>query len=146
MNKAIRTTHPLIKIANGALIDLPTPTNIRAWWNFGSLLGTCLIIQIITGLFLAIHYCPNNEFYEPCMPTEHQYSSFVFTYTLDETYICQFRSWDCKWKPRKLLCWYLLRYYISNIAPWSPYVNQRLGETCHFYLQVWKPTEQGSNV
>jgi hypothetical protein len=61
MNKPIRTSHPLIKIANRALTDLPTPTNIRARWNFGSLLGTCLVIQIVTGLFLAIHYCPNIE-------------------------------------------------------------------------------------
>jgi ubiquinol-cytochrome c reductase cytochrome b subunit len=52
----IRKEHPLIKIANNALIDLPAPTNISAWWNFGSLLGLCLIIQILTGLFLAIHY------------------------------------------------------------------------------------------
>nr|URH16838.1 cytochrome b [Glyptotermes pubescens] len=59
MNKPIRTTHPIMKIANGALIDLPTPSNINSWWNFGSLLGTCLIIQIATGLFLAMHYCPN---------------------------------------------------------------------------------------
>nr|AIY61592.1 cytochrome b [Glyptotermes satsumensis] len=61
MNKPIRTTHPLMKMANGALIDLPTPTNISTWWNFGSLLGTCLIMQIATGLFLAMHYCPNIE-------------------------------------------------------------------------------------
>jgi ubiquinol-cytochrome c reductase cytochrome b subunit len=61
MNKPILTSHPLIKIANRALIDLPTSTNIRAWWNFGSLLGTCLVIQIATGLFLAVHYCPNIE-------------------------------------------------------------------------------------
>ena len=61
MNKPIRTTHPLIKVINGALIDLPTPTNIRTWWNFGSLLGICLTIQIITGLFLAMHYCPSTE-------------------------------------------------------------------------------------
>lgn len=59
MNKSIRTLHPLLKIINNALIDLPTPVNINAWWNFGSLLGICLIIQIITGIFLAIHYCPN---------------------------------------------------------------------------------------
>nr|YP_009740457.1 cytochrome b [Salina celebensis]QID03184.1 cytochrome b [Salina celebensis] len=52
----IRKTHPLIKIANGALIDLPAPINISAWWNFGSLLGLCLITQIVTGLFLAMHY------------------------------------------------------------------------------------------
>nr|AUQ23563.1 cytochrome b [Channa lucius] len=52
----LRKTHPLLKIANDALIDLPTPINISAWWNFGSLLGLCLIAQIITGLFLAMHY------------------------------------------------------------------------------------------
>nr|AEL97162.1 cytochrome b [Dasyatis brevis] len=52
----IRKTHPLLKIINSSLIDLPTPTNISIWWNFGSLLGLCLIIQILTGLFLAMHY------------------------------------------------------------------------------------------
>jgi ubiquinol-cytochrome c reductase cytochrome b subunit len=36
--------------------ELPTPANISYMWNFGSLLGTCLIVQIIRGLFLAIHY------------------------------------------------------------------------------------------
>nr|YP_001661354.1 cytochrome b [Daubentonia madagascariensis]Q34341.1 RecName: Full=Cytochrome b; AltName: Full=Complex III subunit 3; AltName: Full=Complex III subunit III; AltName: Full=Cytochrome b-c1 complex subunit 3; AltName: Full=Ubiquinol-cytochrome-c reductase complex cytochrome b subunit [Daubentonia madagascariensis]AAC50522.1 cytochrome b [Daubentonia madagascariensis]AAS00125.1 cytochrome b [Daubentonia madagascariensis]AHN16320.1 cytochrome b [Daubentonia madagascariensis]AII98286.1 cytochrome len=52
----IRKTHPLIKIINNSFIDLPTPSNISSWWNFGSLLGTCLILQILTGLFLAMHY------------------------------------------------------------------------------------------
>nr|YP_009344661.1 cytochrome b [Cheilopogon doederleinii]BAW35485.1 cytochrome b [Cheilopogon doederleinii] len=52
----LRKTHPLFKIANDAVIDLPTPANISAWWNFGSLLGLCLIAQILTGLFLAMHY------------------------------------------------------------------------------------------
>ena len=52
----IRKTHPLIKIVNNAFIDLPAPSNISSWWNFGSLLGICLILQILTGLFLAIHY------------------------------------------------------------------------------------------
>nr|URX53796.1 cytochrome b [Bifiditermes nr. madagascariensis] len=61
MNKPMRTSHPLMKIANSALIDLPAPANISAWWNFGSLLGICLMIQITTGLFLAMHYCPNTE-------------------------------------------------------------------------------------
>jgi len=57
--KNLRKTHPLIKIINFSLIDLPAPTNISFIWNFGSLLGLCLIIQIVTGIFLAIHYCPN---------------------------------------------------------------------------------------
>jgi ubiquinol-cytochrome c reductase cytochrome b subunit len=56
MNKPLRLKHPLFKIANNALVDLPAPVNISTWWNFGSLLGLCLIIQILTGLFLAIHY------------------------------------------------------------------------------------------
>nr|YP_010981254.1 cytochrome b [Pselliophora bifascipennis]WOE90384.1 cytochrome b [Pselliophora bifascipennis] len=59
MNKPMRLSHPLFKIANNALVDLPAPSNISAWWNFGSLLGLCLIIQILTGLFLAMHYTAN---------------------------------------------------------------------------------------
>nr|BAA11626.1 cytochrome b [Bubalus depressicornis] len=52
----IRKSHPLMKILNNAFIDLPAPSNISSWWNFGSLLGICLILQILTGLFLAMHY------------------------------------------------------------------------------------------
>nr|YP_008379344.1 cytochrome b [Lygus lineolaris]ABY74777.1 cytochrome b [Lygus lineolaris] len=61
MNKPMRKTHPLIKIMNNSLIDLPSPSSISLWWNFGSLLGMCLMIQILTGLFLAMHYTPNIE-------------------------------------------------------------------------------------
>nr|ASQ41465.1 cytochrome b [Schistocerca lineata] len=61
MNKPLRLSHPLIKIINNSLVDLPTPTNISFWWNFGSLLGLCLVIQIVTGLFLAMHYTSNIE-------------------------------------------------------------------------------------
>jgi len=55
----LRKTHPLLKIANNAVLDLPTPSNISIWWNFGSLLGLCLVSQILTGLFLAMHYTPD---------------------------------------------------------------------------------------
>nr|YP_010417555.1 cytochrome b [Junonia intermedia]USF17623.1 cytochrome b [Junonia intermedia] len=61
MFKPIRKTHPIIKIINNSLIDLPSPTNISAWWNFGSLLALCLMIQIITGLFLTMYYTANIE-------------------------------------------------------------------------------------
>nr|APX40939.1 cytochrome b [Apteropeda orbiculata] len=44
-----------------SLINLPTPVNISYLWNFGSLLGLCLMMQILTGLFLAMHYCSNIE-------------------------------------------------------------------------------------
>nr|UZA66539.1 cytochrome b [Aromia bungii] len=61
MKMPIRKESPLIKIINNSLVDLPTPSNISAMWNFGSLLGMCLAIQILTGVFLAMHYCPNVE-------------------------------------------------------------------------------------
>lgn len=56
MNRPIRKTHPAIKIINSAVVDLPSPANISYFWNFGSLLGLCLVVQLVTGLFLAIHY------------------------------------------------------------------------------------------
>lgn len=61
MKIPIRKTSPIFKIINNSVIDLPSPSNISTIWNFGSLLGVCLGIQIVTGLFLAIHYCPNVE-------------------------------------------------------------------------------------
>nr|YP_009176420.1 cytochrome b [Cryptolestes ferrugineus]YP_009176433.1 cytochrome b [Cryptolestes pusillus]ALI86998.1 cytochrome b [Cryptolestes ferrugineus]ALI87014.1 cytochrome b [Cryptolestes pusillus] len=61
MKMPIRKESPLIKIINNSLIDLPSPSNISTLWNFGSLLGLCLGIQIVTGIFLAMHYCPNVE-------------------------------------------------------------------------------------
>nr|YP_009459840.1 cytochrome b [Sinopotamon yaanense]AUT14012.1 cytochrome b [Sinopotamon yaanense] len=59
MFSPIRKSHPLFKIANSALVDMPLPSNISILWNFGSLLGLCLILQSITGLFLAMHYTPH---------------------------------------------------------------------------------------
>nr|AML26491.1 cytochrome b [Staphylinidae sp. BMNH 1274661] len=59
MKTPFRLKSPILKIINNSLIDLPSPSNISAWWNFGSLLGLCLGIQIITGIFLAMHYTAN---------------------------------------------------------------------------------------
>nr|UPL65829.1 cytochrome b [Alloeorhynchus sp.] len=61
MNMPLRKTHPLIKIANNSLVDLPCPSAISLWWNFGSLLSLCLMIQLVTGIFLAMHYTANIE-------------------------------------------------------------------------------------
>nr|YP_009730004.1 cytochrome b [Argopistes tsekooni]QHX99909.1 cytochrome b [Argopistes tsekooni] len=59
MKTSLWKKSPILKIINNSLINLPTPSNISYMWNFGSLLGLCLMIQILTGLFLAMHYCPN---------------------------------------------------------------------------------------
>nr|YP_010952630.1 cytochrome b [Sphinx ligustri]WMQ52976.1 cytochrome b [Sphinx ligustri] len=59
MFKPIRKTHPILKIINSSLVDLPSPSNISMWWNFGSLLALCLMTQILTGLFLTMYYTAN---------------------------------------------------------------------------------------
>nr|AUR39869.1 cytochrome b [Agonita chinensis] len=51
----------LMKIINNSLVELPSPSNLSSMWNFGSILGMCLLIQISTGIFLSMHYCPNIE-------------------------------------------------------------------------------------
>lgn len=56
---AIRKSNPFISIANSYVVDAPEPANISYFWNFGSLLGTCLVIQLATGIFLAMHYSSN---------------------------------------------------------------------------------------
>lgn len=54
---AERKTHPYLSLMNSYLIDSPQPSSISYWYNLGSLLGLCLVIQICSGLFLAMHYC-----------------------------------------------------------------------------------------
>nr|YP_001648554.1 cytochrome b [Chondrilla aff. nucula CHOND]ABW76574.1 apocytochrome b [Chondrilla aff. nucula CHOND] len=57
MTKAFRKENPIFSLVNSIFIDLPAPSNISYLWNYGSLLGLCLVVQIITGIFLAMHYC-----------------------------------------------------------------------------------------
>lgn len=53
---SLRKTNIILKIINSALYDLPSPSNINYLWNFGSLLGCCLTIQLIRGIFLSFHF------------------------------------------------------------------------------------------
>nr|YP_004376390.1 apocytochrome b [Moniliophthora roreri]ADO51578.1 apocytochrome b [Moniliophthora roreri] len=52
----------LLRIYNSYIVDSPEPANITYLWNFGSLLGLCLVIQILSGCFLAMHYTPHVDF------------------------------------------------------------------------------------
>lgn len=56
---ALRKSNEFLSIPNSFVIDAPEPANISYFWNFGSLLGTCLVIQLATGIFLAMHYSSN---------------------------------------------------------------------------------------
>ena len=55
----ILKSHPVLSLLNSYVVDSPQPANISYMWNFGSLLALCLIIQLLTGIFLAMHYSPN---------------------------------------------------------------------------------------
>lgn len=55
-------THVLLRLINSYIVDSPQPANISYLWNFGSLLGVCLVLQILTGVFLAMHYQAHVDF------------------------------------------------------------------------------------
>ncbi len=61
-NMRILKNHPILSIVNGMLIDLPAPSNLNYLWGFGSLLGLCLVIQLASGIFLAMHYTAHVDF------------------------------------------------------------------------------------
>lgn len=58
---ALRKSNTYLSLVNSYLIDSPQPSSINYWWNLGSLLGLCLVIQIASGIFLAMHYSSNIE-------------------------------------------------------------------------------------
>ncbi len=50
---------PILAPLNDHLVEYPSPSNLNYWWSFGSLAGICLVVQILTGIFLAMHYTPH---------------------------------------------------------------------------------------
>lgn len=58
---SFRKNHPLVKIVNSTLIDLPSPANLSVNWNYGSLLGLVLIIQLVTGIVLATRFSGHSD-------------------------------------------------------------------------------------
>jgi quinol-cytochrome oxidoreductase complex cytochrome b subunit len=50
---------PLTSFIKHELTDYPTPRNLSYWWNFGFLAGIVLVIQMVSGIFLAMHYKPD---------------------------------------------------------------------------------------
>ena len=52
----MRITNPVVQVLKNHLVNYPTPSNINYFWGFGSLAGVCLGIQLLTGIFLAMHY------------------------------------------------------------------------------------------
>ena len=60
MTKLLHRPH--IKVVNDHLISYPTPINFNSLYNFGLIAGLCLGVQILTGVFLAMHYCAHVDY------------------------------------------------------------------------------------
>jgi quinol-cytochrome oxidoreductase complex cytochrome b subunit len=50
---------PIVRWSKEHLMDFPTPKNLNYWWTFGAILAVMLVIQIVTGIVLAMHYAPH---------------------------------------------------------------------------------------
>ena len=61
MAKWIDKRLPLPRAIHDNFSSFPTPANLNFWWTFGGILTVCLLIQIVTGIVLAMHYTPNSE-------------------------------------------------------------------------------------
>ncbi len=52
---------PILSVVRGQLVDFPTPRNLNYWWTFGGILATMLVIQIMTGIVLVMHFTPHTS-------------------------------------------------------------------------------------
>lgn len=59
MKRLSITKQPVLSVLNAHVVDYPTPSNLNYFWSFGSIAGICLVVQIATGIFLAMHYTPH---------------------------------------------------------------------------------------
>jgi quinol-cytochrome oxidoreductase complex cytochrome b subunit len=50
---------PIIRLSYDSFVAYPTPRNLNYWWTFGAMLSLCLVVQIVTGIVLAMHYVPH---------------------------------------------------------------------------------------
>lgn len=53
---------PIVRLGWDSFVDFPTPRNLNYWYTFGGILTVCLMVQIITGIVLAMHYVPNIDY------------------------------------------------------------------------------------
>lgn len=79
---SFRKTHPLVKIINSSLVDLPSPVNLSVNWNYGSLLGLVLVIQLVTGIVLATRFSGHSDISFDSVILLYQDSNFGWLFRL----------------------------------------------------------------
>ncbi len=50
---------PILRLSHDSFVSYPTPRNLNYWWTFGGILSMMLVVQLLTGIVLAMHYTPN---------------------------------------------------------------------------------------
>lgn len=53
---------PIIGLVHSSFVSFPTPKNLNYWYTFGGILSMCLVVQLITGIVLVMHYTPHADF------------------------------------------------------------------------------------
>ncbi|MEM8936059.1 MAG: cytochrome b/b6 [Pseudomonadota bacterium] len=61
VEKWLDSRMPFVRLMYDSFVDFPTPKNLNYWYTFGGILALCLVIQIITGVILAMHYTPHTD-------------------------------------------------------------------------------------
>ena len=80
----------LLRLFNSYLVDSPQPSNISYMWNFGSLLALCLGIQIVTGIFLVMHYAPTVDL--AFNSVEHkQFTNLIINMLIKQNYMLEIK-------------------------------------------------------
>ncbi len=115
-------------IDNSLGSNYPAPRNLNYWWNFGSIAGICLVIQILTGLFLAMHYTPNvnmafdsvegimrNVNYGWLLRYAHAVGASMF-FVVTYIHICRGLYYGSYKAPREILWWFGLVIFLSMMA------------------------------
>ena len=105
----------LARLVNSYVVDSPQPANISYLWNFGSLLATCLIIQILTGVFLAMHYQPHVDFAFNSVEHISLFIYFMYAYLLFKVIVFKNYVLHILLKLRSIFSFKFRYYYWINI-------------------------------
>nr|YP_010046003.1 cytochrome b [Dermanyssus gallinae]QPG86049.1 cytochrome b [Dermanyssus gallinae] len=127
----------LFNMFKNNLLNLPTPNSINYYWNFGSMLGICLLMQIITGIFLTFHYCSDSSLsfsYIAHIMRDVNYGSllrifhmngaslffiFIYCHIARGLYYMSYRSYKTWISGNLILILLMMTAFLGYILPWG---------------------------
>ena len=118
-NRIINSTNPFLQTLSNHVLFYPTPVNFSYAYSFGSLVGIFFAIQILTGIFLAMHY------------TAHTDLGFFFS--------CTYYDWCEKWIFNSLYAceWSFDGFYFNLYSYWSRFILSFLCTKSSIFMMIW---------